>query len=203
MLAGIFTLLFLSVITLLLSKASFIQTAIDAFSTRFDNANKTEGGLEGVIMDRYLGGLIGALSTADEKPFFGIGIGAGTNVGSSLLIGKRQFLAGEQEWYRLVAELGPIFGILVILIRMTLTYDFIRRSLLSLKKNHILPWLLLSFGLLTTLQAGWAQPTSLGFSVLIGGLFLASLEKPKSAIKYVLKRKQMARTPLAIKQAGH
>src|SRR5690554_5155142 len=67
-----------------LSQISFFQTATEAFTNRFETANEAEGGVESVLMDRYLGGLLGSLNgnNAETVPFFGYGLGMGTNVGS-------------------------------------------------------------------------------------------------------------------------
>lgn len=158
-----------------LSKASFFQTSIEAFTNRFDNANEAEGGLKGVLGDRYLGGMIGALSESGQQPFFGYGIGMGTNVGSNLLSGGAAFLIAEGEWGRLIGEMGPLLGIVVIFIRIGFSFKIAKASFRKLSLNDFLPWMLLSFGLLTVPQAQWAQPTSLGFSTMIGGLMVAAL----------------------------
>jgi len=160
-----------------LSKYPFFQTATEVLTARFDNANTAEGGLKAVLADRYLGGMIGAIEESSNYPFFGYGIGMGTNVGSMLLTGQRTFLISEGEWGRLIGELGFLMGLLVILIRLGFSLSIAFASYMRLVQGDLLPWMLLSFGLLTIPQAQWAQPTALGFSTLIGGLILASVKK--------------------------
>jgi hypothetical protein len=160
-----------------LSQTSFFLTATDAFTSRFETANENEGGLEGVLIDRYLGGMIGALTGDKEVPIFGYGLGMGTNVGSMLLTGGKSFLISEGEWGRLIGELGFLMGTAMIIIRLGFCVRIALASYSSLAKGDLLPWLLLSYGLLIVPQGQWAQPTSLGFSTLIGGLMLASLKK--------------------------
>ena len=162
----------------LLSNTGFFQTATEAFTARFENANEIEGGLEGVFLDRYLGGLWGALTGSGSKPFFGHGIGMGTNVGSQLLTGEVHFLISEGEWGRLIGELGALMGITVILLRLGLTAKITFGSYQRLVNGDMLPWMLLSFGLFILPQGQWGQPTSLGFSTLIAGLMVASFNKP-------------------------
>jgi hypothetical protein len=159
-----------------LSHASFFLTATDAFTNRFEVANEVEGGLKGVFLDRFLGGMIGALTSSTELPFFGYGIGIGTNVGSKLLTGSNTFLVSEEEWGRLIGELGPLLGIAIIVLRLGFVLKVTRASYNRLTKNNFLPWMLLSFGFISILQGQWAQPTSLGFSVIIGGFILAALK---------------------------
>jgi hypothetical protein len=137
-----------------------------------------EGGLKGVVGDRYFGGMIGALRRNDVLPFFGYGIGMGTNVGSQLLVGQKLFLISEGEWGRLISELGFLMGCIVILFRLSFCLKISIAAYIKLKSGDALPWMLLCFALLNISQGQWAQPTSLGFGILIGGLVIASLRKP-------------------------
>lgn len=157
-----------------LSQMSFFNTAIEAFTSRFTSASDTEGGLKGTLGDRFLGGLVGQFLESGDQPFFGAGIGMGTNVGSMILAGKQTFLVAEGEWGRILGELGPILGLVIIAIRVGFSIKITLGSYHQLAKNNLLPWLLLSFGLLTLAQGNWAQPTYLGFSILTSGLIVAS-----------------------------
>ena len=144
--------------------------------SRFEAANDAGGGVKGAVVDRFFDGLLGSLQVSSDQPFFGVGIGLGTNVGAQLLAGTRNvFLVSEGEWGRLIGELGPLLGLFAILIRISLAIKVTIASYKHLKKGIVLPWVLLSFGMLTVLQGGWAQPTSLGFCTLMGGLLMASL----------------------------
>ncbi len=163
------------VVFILLSNTKAFQTATKAFTARFESASETEGGLQGVLVDRYLGGLIGALQNSSEQPFFGYGIGMGTNAGSMLLQGKVTYLISEGEWGRLIGELGPIMGLAIIFFRIQLSYLIGVASYKKIAEGNLLPWILLSYVLLNIPQGQWAQPTNLGFSVLAGGLAIASL----------------------------
>jgi hypothetical protein len=166
-------------VTLVLSTDKF-STQIEAFTDRFTSANETEGGLDGVFIDRFLGGMVGAITNIDdEHAMLGQGIGMGTNVGAQLLSGKTTFLIAEGEWGRIIGEMGLLLGIPFILVRLKMGFTYFFVALKYLKKGDPLPWMLLSFGFLTLLQFQLAQPTNLGFYVLIGGLILASLKTKK------------------------
>ncbi|MEO6520471.1 MAG: hypothetical protein ABIN91_02265 [Mucilaginibacter sp.] len=160
-----------------LSQYSFFQTATEAFTARFTNASASEGGVEGTFLDRYLGGMLTAIGNgfSGKLPFLGYGIGMGTNVASMFLQGRRGFFVSEEEWGRIIAELGPIMGLGVIAIRVSLTFKIIRAGYKRLNQGDSLTWLLLSVGAIALAQGGWAQPTSLGFSIIISGLMLASI----------------------------
>ena len=97
-------------------------------------------------------------------------------MGSNILTGQRSFLISEGEWGRLIGELGPILGIGMIIIRMLISFKLTSWAWKYLLKSNILPWIILSFTLLVLPQGGWAQPTSLGFSVLVSGLLIASFK---------------------------
>ena len=156
---------------------SFFKTASSAFTERLTKANKMEGGMEGVLVDRFLGGMYGAI-TEESFPFWGMGLGMGTNVGTKLLTGKNDvYLISEGEWGRIIGEMGVILGFVVISLRISLVLFFFRKAWGAVNQGNVLPWLLLSFGMLIILQGQWAQPTTLGFGILIGGLILASFNQ--------------------------
>ncbi|PTQ99350.1 hypothetical protein C8P68_102166 [Mucilaginibacter yixingensis] len=178
MLAALFGLI---IILSLLNNVSFFKQATEALTTRVDDAGATEGGLEGTIGDRFLGGMLQAVTSSDQ-PFFGYGIGAGTNVGARLITGEVTFLFAEQEWGRLIGELGTILGLTVIFVRTHMCIRLLAAAYRRIQFGDLLPWMLLSLGFLTLLQGQWGQPTSLGFSTIIGGLMLSSLRRNKISV---------------------
>jgi hypothetical protein len=169
------------VLIILLTQFPFFQTATKAFLARFDSANKYEGGVKGTLGTRYLGGLLAPFISNSNLPFFGYGLGIGTNAGSALLTGKRSFLISEEEWGRLIGELGVLMGFIVIYLRVKLVIQFVSVSYKRLVSGDLLPWMLLSFAFLTVINAQWAQPTALGFSTLIAGLLVASFRVNKGS----------------------
>lgn len=172
------------IILSILSNVEMFQTSTEVFTSRFETASKVEGGLHGTLVDRYFGNLISAVSgsSAERIPFWGHGIGLGTNVASFLLTGGRNFLIAEDEWLRLMGEMGFLMGFGVIVIRLGICFQMARASYNRLKLGDFLPWMLLSFCLLIVPQGQWAQPTALGFAIVIGGLLLASLNNEDKSI---------------------
>ncbi len=169
------------IIVIGLGNTEFFQTATEAFNARYDNANETEGGLEGVLGGRFLGSMFRAVERAGEFPFFGYGLGISTNVGKTLLPDNAGAGIYDFEWERLIMELGTLLGLLTIIVRVSLSVKIAYASHLSLKAGNLLPWMLLSFGSLSLVQAQWAQPTSLGFCTLISGLMISSLKNSKGS----------------------
>lgn len=172
----------------ILSQTSFFKTGTTAFTSRFESANKSEGGIESVFLDRFLGGLIASFTNTSDLPFFGAGLGLGTNVASVLLSGERKFLIAEGEWARIIGEMGLLLGLILILVRVFLSVRILIESYRKLVKGDMFPWLLSSFGFIVVAQGLWAQPTALGFSTIMGGLMLASLNESKSVVQKTVKQ---------------
>lgn len=168
-----------SLLLIISLNVSFLNDQISAFTERFTTANEMEGGLNGVFVDRFLGGLLIALTNIDSKHMlWGRGIGMGTNVGSQLLTGDTSFLIAEQEWGRVMGESGLVLGLLIIAVRVNMTFTILVRSFRLFREGDYLAWMLLSLGFLILLQGGWSQPNNLGFYVLTGGLIMVSLKDP-------------------------
>lgn len=177
----------------IISATPLYETAMEAFAARFESAGKVEGGLSGTLGDRFLGGLIGAIGNSFEAPFFGVGMGMGTNVGSMLLNGEQLFLITEEEWGRIIGEIGPVLGLALIICRTAFCFDLLLKSYGRMVEGELMPWLLLSYGMISIAQGAWSQPTALGFSTMIGGLILASLKPPhvkKSRRRLFRKKRQ-------------
>lgn len=166
---------------LLLSQYSFFTTAIEAFTSRFTGATQFEGGMSGTVGNRVVGGMFGSLDFPQDMPFWGYGLGIGCNVGGMLLSGQQAMLIyAEDEWSRLIGEMGPVMGLAIVVLRVVLSVDLAWRGFGRIKAGDTLPWILMSFGFLIIPQSQWGQPTTLGFSTLITGLVLAALKKPAS-----------------------
>jgi len=185
-------------LVMVLRETELLGTAIDAFMARFTAASEVEGGMQGTFVDRFLGGMYDAVLESPNLPFFGLGIGMGTNAGNQLLTGDATgFLISEGEWGRLIGEMGVLFGCTAILIRATLVFKLGVRALAKIQKGDILPWMIFGSSFVGILQGQWAQPTNLGFNVLIAGLTLASL-KPQRLYYRVLKK---AEKPEAVRHS--
>ncbi len=163
---------------LILNETSFFQTATGAMTDRYESANEGEGGLENVFVERFLGGMLKALRESTNYPFFGQGIGLGTNVGAQMLYGSISgFTIAEEEWGRLIGEMGPLLGIILILIRTSFAFSMAFNAFKFMRKENFLPWMLIGVGFLTFLQGQWAPPTSVGFSTIMGGMMLAGFKE--------------------------
>jgi len=132
----------------ILIQFDFFQLAIEVFATRLTSASETEGGVTNSLYDRIFGYMFRAYANSNEIPFWGYGMGWGTNVGSKVISGERSFLLAEFEWNRIVAEMGVFLGTAVILVRVILAGKLAMNSLAIIKRGELLAWLLLMVDML-------------------------------------------------------
>lgn len=154
------------------------DTQIEAFSERFNGANEAEGGVDGVLGDRYGGSFLRGLFNTD-LPIFGYGIGIGTNVGVKIMVGIRYFNC-EEEWSRVTGECGLLLGWVILGARLFFSLDIWKKAYKLLVRNRdLLPWMLSAGVLLRVVNGQWAIPTDLGMAILLGGMALAAINHPQ------------------------
>lgn len=172
------------ILLLVLTQFGFVGTSLDALLARFSTASEAEGGFEGTFVDRFLGGFLRPIENLDRLPFWGLGLGMGTNVGSQLLTGKVSYLIDEGEWGRVLGESGVVLGLLNLFVRVQLGVTLLLRSFTHLFTVNALAWILVSFSFINTFNVLAGQPTALGFAVLAVGLTIAALNEPAEADYY-------------------
>jgi hypothetical protein len=139
-------------------------------------ASGSDGDAWGSISGRVFGGFIQPFRLAAHAPFFGHGIGVGSNVGARLLSGRVGFMLAEDEWGKVFLELGPVLGAAFIGFRLFIVAYMLLRSLQALYADRDnLPLLIWSACAFPIAMSQWAPPTILGFAVVGGGLLMASL----------------------------
>jgi hypothetical protein len=159
---------------LVLGELESFQAGKEVMTERIElsaGVEKDQGGIVG----RYLRDIIGPLRMLPSIPFFGAGLGVGTNVGANLLTGQMQFLISEGEFGRVLLEMGPLFGLLFIWLRVALVWDLGRRSFRAAQEGDLLPLLLFSACAVNLFNGQIAQPTILGFTMLVAALCATSL----------------------------
>ena len=163
---------------IVLYAASFLAIAgegMEVMMTRFIEG----GGLKKGIIERFFNSFKDIFDVLIRVPLGGHGIGAGTNVGAKLITGQRGFLLAENEWHRIALESGLILGFFIILLRVFTTAYLLRKSVISVKENNLLPILLFGACALGIISDQFGQPTILGFVSLTGGLCLAACNLPQ------------------------
>jgi hypothetical protein len=153
------------------------KDAQEVFMDRWDTAAaESEGNAVGSLIARITTAFSQPIDTIERTPTFGYGIGVGTNVGARLLAGRTGFLLAEDEWGRVIMELGPMIGVAFIIFRISLTVYLGLLALRAIRQdNDVLPTLLYSAAAWIIMMNQWGQATQLGFAITGGGLILASL----------------------------
>ncbi|MBU3714295.1 MAG: hypothetical protein FGM46_05035 [Ferruginibacter sp.] len=167
---------FVVLVYLIFGSSQFLGTGIEVLQKRFELAAESEGGIQGTFLNRYLGGIGDALNASADFPFWGYGIGLGSNFGSQYSTGKMEFLISEGEWGRVLGEMGFLVGLLFLLTRLKISLVIIKKSYQAYINANVLPWLMMGNIFIFLLLGQWAQPTSLGFSVFFGGVTLAAIK---------------------------
>ena len=169
---------------LIVFQFSFFREGLDTLQTRWEVANAAEGGdLSGVLNKRVLGNLQDGLRAFESVQWQGHGIGLGSNFAAVTISGTVEFLAGEDEWGRVVYELGPLFGLLFMAARAGLGLYVVLQALRSLRGDSVLAWLLVPGVVPLMVLTIMEQATFLGFMVFGAGLCLAAarVQEPSPA----------------------
>jgi hypothetical protein len=156
---------------------AIFKLSTEVFMSRVDAANQ-DGGLKESIFLRALDSFVGPIVDLLNQPLFAGNLGMGTNAGAKLLTGKAgSFLISEGEFGRLGGEQGLIFGGGLIALRIFLAIHFAVKSWRLPQDEKLLPFILCGAACIALMQGQWAQPTVLGYGVLMAGLVLACFKK--------------------------
>jgi hypothetical protein len=168
----------LGLVMAVLSQLPIFKEGTDVFMMRWDQAaSESEGAAWESLLDRTLRAFTNTTYFVEQAPFFGSGIGAGSNVGSRLIHGSVGFSLAEEEWGKILLELGPLLGMAFIGFRIWLSIHLGLEAWRALRYDQNgLPLLIWSALMIAILQGQWAPPTVLGFAVLGGGLILGALK---------------------------
>ncbi|MEI6861855.1 MAG: hypothetical protein WCL04_06335, partial [Verrucomicrobiota bacterium] len=164
------------------SVTPLFKASLEVFQERWNAAAEAEdaggSGVRGMTRRTY-NDLTGFIDAMPETPPIGDGLGVGTNVGAVLMGNRASFQLAESEWPRTVQEFGPVLGICVILMRVSLTvYVFFNAWRAFSRDNNTLAWLLFAACAPLVFYGQTGQPTGLGFMVFGAGLCLAAARNP-------------------------
>jgi len=170
------TLLVTVVLGFMVTRLPVFKEGLNVLTTRFSNvAEAEEQSIAMGLISRVFDGLSETIRVYPDAPFFGYGLGIGTNAGAKFLTGQSAFLLAEGEWARLVLESGPVLGLAFLLWRCGVTVHLLILCLRSVRRaGNVLPLLLFSSGGLPLMNGQFGPPTVLGFAVFTTGLALAA-----------------------------
>lgn len=175
-------LMIMGVVFLVASQTDSFQEANEVLMERFAMASNDEGGFLGFV-GRFFEGFVKPFRVLFAVPILGTGIGTGTNAAGALLAGNQTFGWQEDEWSRCMMELGPVFGLAYVLLRISLGILIFRTARESARQGNLLPMALFTAGGLNLVMGQWGVSTSAGFGAFVPGLVLAaSRRRPTTPI---------------------
>lgn len=175
----------LSLVFVFLQKySSIFSLGTEVFMDRVDTVNKVNGGgLKDSILLRALNEFLGPLSDLFDQPMFAGNLGMGTNAGAQMMTGKTSFLVSETEFGRLGGEQGIIFGGGLMVLRIVLALSMAITAFRLPQEKKLLPFVLCGAACIAIAQGQWAQPSILGYAVIMAGLVIASIKKDEDSFQ--------------------
>ena len=170
--------LLIALVVPFLSMLPVFKDGTDQLTRRFKDAAAGGEDTSGMV-NRYAETMEEPLVVSGDEPLFGHGIGIGTNAAAGMLKGDREFIGPEDEWGRLFFECGPIFGLLLVIFRVSLTLAVAKAAYDALKRDNMLPMLIFAGCGVSILNGQWGVPTSLGFAIIGAGLALSACNEPE------------------------
>lgn len=167
----------------LLIPSAFVLSAVIIFPLFFSDAfeamiyrQQDAVAAEGSTVVRAFRSFTDFLNVFSSVPFTGYGIGYGTNGGGQYATGSIGFTLAEDEWTRIVMELGPVFGLLFISLRVALVLSLFDKSIHSARRlKNVLPLVLFGFIGIVTLNGGITmQGTVNGYGWIFAGFCMAA-----------------------------
>ena len=160
---------------LALTQTPVFNEGLGVLSARFTAvAQSEEKSITMGLIARVFQGFTEVIHVYPNAPFFGYGLGIGTNAGAKFLTGENMFLLSEGEWARLVLESGPLFGLAFLLWRFGIVVHVGMLCVRSVRRGNILPLLIYASSFLPLLNGQFGPPTIVGFAVFGTGLALAA-----------------------------
>jgi hypothetical protein len=137
--------------------------------------------MKGAIIERTLNELTAPVEVEADSPFFGVGIGAGTQAGSQMLTGSRSFHLGEGEWFRIVGERSVFVGSQWIAWRLWIAISLLKHGSIAFRKGNGMGLILLSAVAYNLLLGKLWQTTVQGFTIVGIGLTISAM-RPRTSI---------------------
>ena len=157
----------------IVSRFDTLKMGMAAFQERwtFEDESGSSGGK--VVARRYSGSLTSAFDWAGQVPILGMGTGITSNLATEK---KGWEIPVEQEWERVIYEIGPITGFLFLGFRLILALSIVASGFAALRGGNYLCFLLGSACFLDVLNANIRQVTSYGYMSMCAGLCIAAFK---------------------------
>lgn len=164
-----------AILGVIVMKTPIFREGLTVLTTRFTEvAESEEQSIAIGLISRVFDGFAEVIRVYQDPPFFGFGLGIGTNAGARFLTGETTFLLAEGEWARMVLESGPLFGLAFLLWRLAAAVRIGFLCLQSVRRSNILPLLLFASSFMPLINGQFGPPTIVGFTVFTTGIALAA-----------------------------
>jgi hypothetical protein len=172
----VFTVFVLFVLFTILQKTTTVfNLGTEVFMSRVETASGQSGGFKESFFSRIYDDFQRPITNLLKTPLFLGNLGMGTNAGAQMLSGSNNFLLAEDELGRIGAEQGLILGGALIILRLGLALSLFLKSIRLPKEDKLLPMIFCGTALFSITQGQWAQPSMLGYSVMVTGFLLAGI----------------------------
>lgn len=174
----VLTVFVLFLLFIILQKTTTVfNLGTEVFMSRVDTASGQSGSFQESFFSRIFADFTRPLTNLLKTPLFVGNLGMGTNAGAQMLSGSNNFLLAEDELGRIGAEQGLVLGGSLILLRLGFALSLFLKSIRLPKEEKLLPMIFCGTALFSLTQGQWAQPSMLGYSVMVAGLLLAGINK--------------------------
>lgn len=171
----LYSLMGLSIVLIVIAQLNLFGEGVEVFTKRFEDASAVEGGLEGTIYDRYIGGFFNSFLM--NVPILGYGLGIGTNAGAALIKGDMFSIFNAESGFGLIiGECGLILGGGIVWCRLLWTYKLAKLGYKLRRHNSLAVLLMPNMLILLSTGAIGAFP-ALGALVTATFLYIASFNK--------------------------
>lgn len=182
----LYSLIGFGIVLIIASQFNLLGEGMNVFAKRFEDASTVEGGLEGTVYDRYIGGFFNSLLM--NVPFFGYGLGIGTNAGASLIKGDMFSIFNAESGFGLIiGECGLILGAMIVFCRLSWTYKLVELGYKLRHRNSLAILLMPNMLILLSTGAIGSFP-ALGALVTATFLYIASFNKIRLYTKSASKK---------------
>lgn len=174
---GTVMLIFLLLVGAVLFTGPF-KTSFEALTTRIDQADKSEG-----TVHRLFSPITEFTDLILQAPVLGYGLGYGT----SAMLTMAETRLPENEWPRIVMEVGPGIGLIYILYRVYFTLVVLARCIRNARVDNLLPMILFGFIGIYMFAGNVTQTGTIhGYNWIFVGLTMAAAKRPKALIPAAL-----------------
>jgi hypothetical protein len=156
-----------------MSRFSVLREGREAFEERWTSVEDSGNSGGSVMTNRFGRSITSSFDWAQRAPIFGFGVGITSNL-AVLDVTKGRQVPVEQEWERVIYEVGPITGFPYLLFRTALAFHLLGLGFTGLRQGNVLCMLFAAACFFDLITGNVRQVTSCGYISICAGLCLAA-----------------------------